>query len=950
MSEKLEPPLIDPARWQLLNEIFAAALELGPEQQHRLLELRCAGDQALQNEASALLAATRVADRQGFLGSDVFADGVSVVANDEITPGTIIGGYRIVREIGRGGMGAVYLASREGFHQEVALKIIKRGMDTDQIIRRFIQERDVLASLNHPNIARLLDGGHTTDGLPFIAMEYVEGQTITEFCDQKRLNIDDRIVLFRKVCRAVAYAHHNLVVHRDIKPSNLLVTPDGEPKLLDFGIAKLLSPAASGDTIELTVAGANLMTPDYASPEQIRGDRVTTVSDIYSLGVLLYELLCGRRPFRLSDRSSAEILKIVSEQEPSAPSTAAFTKAEPVPEGHTKRILSPETIAASRNEHPPRLRKRLRGDLDNIVLTALRKDPQRRYSSVEQFSEDLQRHLSGLPVVARPSTLGYQVGKFVKRNRAAVSFATLALVALLAGLSIAVWQAAVARQERARAEQRFEEVRKLANTLVSGWDKDIPESLVSNQVRGRIADISIQYLDNLARETNDPMLLKELARAYLSVGHEYSYQFIYEEQARSSLDKAETIGRRLLTNAPDDVEAKRLLAETLEQYDGSFGERDRTDSLSRRLEIVKLHEGIVAANADDLQASFDLANSYARYGLVLKRVGRFEEAHGFYREATETRKRRIEKLERIATTTEDQIKLSGAYSYLAGDQANHLKEYQAAADNLRRALQIAERVFEEDPGNNSAVFSATTTAFGLGLIAKQSGDFSGALETFRKSLRFARVATERSRYYVRKEHDSLMEIAETLHELGQPDEAVKALRESLELRRKFTEREKENLRTYFGHAYVLYGAARLLTRMNRLDEAREAFLEAEQSHLKVLAGDSNNIANRRNLATLYLTLGDVGSGLGVCSFQRAIDYDAISESYEYCPPELKARAGGGLNAQARTYYQKAADILSKLKAENRFEHNDFKTLDLAQEKLQASAGSYQRAEMNRTGA
>lgn len=941
MSEKLEPPLVDPARWQLLNEIFAAALELGPEQQHRLLEQRCAGDQALQNEASALLAATRVADRQGFLGADVFADGVSVVANDEITPGTIIGGYRIVREIGRGGMGAVYLALREGFHQEVALKIIKRGMDTDQIIRRFLQERDVLASLNHPNIARLLDGGHTTDGLPFIAMEYVEGQTITEFCDQKRLSIDDRIVLFRKVCKAVAYAHHNLVVHRDIKPSNLLVTPDGEPKLLDFGIAKLLSPAASGNTIELTVVGANLMTPDYASPEQIRGERVTTVSDIYSLGVLLYELLCGRRPFRLRDRPSAEILKIVSEQEPSAPSTAALTKAEPVPEGYTKRNLSPETLAASRNEQPARLRKRLRGDLDNIVLTALRKDPQRRYSSVEQFSEDLQRHLSGLPVLARPSTLGYQVGKFVQRNRSAVAFATLALVALLAGLSIAVWQAVVARQERARAEQRFEEVRKLANTLVSGWDKDIPASLVSNQVRGRIADISIQYLDNLAQETNDPTLLKELGRAYVSVGHEYSYQFIHEEKARSSLGKAEAIARRLITNAPDDVEAKRLLAETLEQYDGSFGERDRTDSLRRRLEIVKLHEGIIAANADDLQTSFDLANSYARYGLVLKRVGRFEEAQEFYREATETRKRRIEKLEKTATTTEDQIKLSNAYSYLAGDQANHLKEYQAAAENFRRALQIAERVFEKDPENNSAVSAATTSAFGLGLVMKHFGDFSGALETFRKSLRFARLAIGRSPsgYYVRKEYDSLMEIAETLHELGQPNEAVEALRESVELRRKFTEREKENLRAHVGNAYFLYGGAKLLTRMNRMDEARAALLEAEQSHLKVLAGDPNHIANRRDLATLYLTLGDFGSGLGVCSFQRAIDYDAINESYRYCPPELKARAGRGLNPQSRTYYQKAADILAKLKAENRFEHNDFKTLDLAQEKLRFSGGS-----------
>ncbi len=949
MSEKLEPPPVDPARWQQLNEIFAAALGLGPEQQHKLLEQRCVGDQALRDEAAALLAATHVANRDGFLGADLFAEGARLVAIDEVTPGTIIGEYRIVREVGRGGMGAVYLAIREGFHQQVALKIIKRGMDTDQIIRRFIQERDVLASLNHSNIARLLDGGHTTDGLPFIAMEYVEGQTITEFCDQKRLAIEDRIVLFRKVCKAVAYAHHNLVVHRDIKPSNILVTPDGEPKLLDFGIAKLLSPTASGNTVDLTVAGANLMTPDYASPEQIRGDRVTTVSDIYSLGVLLYELLCGHRPFQFKNRPSAEILKIVSEQEPSAPSTAALTKAEALPEGHTKRILSPETVAASRNEQPARLRKRLRGDLDNIVLTALRKDPQRRYSSVEQFSEDLQRHLSGLPVVARPATLGYQVGKFVQRNRTAVSFATLALVALLAGLSIAVWQAVVARQERARAEQRFEEVRKLANTLVSGWDKDIPESLVSNQVRGRIADISIQYLDNLARETNDPALLKELTRAYISVGHNYSSQLIYEEKARSSLSKAEAIARRLLTQAPNDVEAKRLLAEALGQYDGPFGELERIDSLRRRLEIVKIHEGILAENVDDLRGLFDLANSYAHYGSILKRVGRFEEAEGFYRRATETRKRRVVKLERTATTSEDQVKLSSTYVYLAGDQAYHLREYQAAADNLRRAVQIAEQVFANDPEGKSSLFAVTTAAAELGSVLKRAGDFSGALEAFRKSLKFSRLSISRwpNAYNFRKEYDSLMEIAESLHELGQPRAAMEALSESFELRRKLTESEKDILRAHGGQAYLFFGGAKLLTRMNRLDEALVAFREAEQSQLRVLAGYPSQINNRRNLATLYLTLGDLAAGLGVCSFQRARDYDLISESYQYCPPESKNLQGGRVNAQARAYYQKATDILTQFKAENFSDLVDLKNLDLAHAKLQASGGSWQLSQLTR---
>src|SRR5688572_4055932 len=328
MSERHEMTTMDPARWQRLNEIFAVALELDPERENDFLRQTCDGDEELQGEVEAILAAARSADRKGFLDADVFAAGAQVLVENEIAPGTEIGPYRVVKEIGRGGMGAVYLAQREDFQQQVALKIIKRGMDTDAIVRRFVQERDVLASLNHPNIARLLDGGMTADSLPFIAMDYVEGLTITEFCDQNKLSIEERLALFRKVCGAVTYAHQNLVVHRDIKPSNILVAADGEPKLLDFGIAKLLSHDPSGNTIEPTVTGANLMTPEYASPEQIRGDRITTASDIYSLGVLLYELLCGRRPFRFKDCLASDVLRIISEREPDAPSTAASTVEE----------------------------------------------------------------------------------------------------------------------------------------------------------------------------------------------------------------------------------------------------------------------------------------------------------------------------------------------------------------------------------------------------------------------------------------------------------------------------------------------------------------------------------------------------------------------------------------------------------------------------------------------
>lgn len=270
-------------------------------------------------------------------------------------------------------------------------------MDWDEIVRRFRRERQVLAALNHPHIARLLDGGTTDEGLPFFAMEFVEGIPITKYCDQLKFNIEGRLQLFRKVCGAVSYIHQNSIIHRDLKPSNILVTDDGAPKLLDFGIAKILMPQGFLTTVEQTATGVQLFTPQYASPEQVRGERGTRSSDIYSLGVLLYELLCGHQPLQLKNRSPLEVLKLVSKQEPIAPSTAALTTEEIVRDENTQELLSPETVADLRQDSPDKLQRRLRGDLDNITLKALRKEPEQRYKSVEELSEDIRRHLEKFP-------------------------------------------------------------------------------------------------------------------------------------------------------------------------------------------------------------------------------------------------------------------------------------------------------------------------------------------------------------------------------------------------------------------------------------------------------------------------------------------------------------------------------------------------------------------------
>src|SRR5450755_2635705 len=306
-------------RWARVKELFEAAVDLDPNQRTALLDKECGGDEALRGEIESLLKSDEGSD--GFIEQPAFEIPRDIFTEEEPLAGRQFGAYQVIREIGRGGLGAVYLAARadDQYRKQVAIKVIRRGLDTDDIIRRFRTERQILAQLDHPNIARLIDGGTTDDGLPYFVMEYVNGEPINAYCDANALPTTERLTLFRKVCAAVTYAHQNLVIHRDLKPSNILVTQEGEPKLLDFGIAKLLS---TGDELfTQTIPALRVMTPEYASPEQVKGDKIMTTSDVYSLGVLLYELLTGQRPYRLKTRTPEEIARAITEQEPERPST-----------------------------------------------------------------------------------------------------------------------------------------------------------------------------------------------------------------------------------------------------------------------------------------------------------------------------------------------------------------------------------------------------------------------------------------------------------------------------------------------------------------------------------------------------------------------------------------------------------------------------------------------------
>lgn len=507
-------------------EIVKSALELATEEDARLyLDEACAGDAEIRAEVDSLLKfQTKASHFVDQIALNVAAE--ALIQDGALAGDQLIGDYRILSKIGAGGMGDVYLAEDIQLHRKVALKLVRAAMRTDDIVARFRHEEQILAGLNDPNIAHLYGGGVTANGLPFFVMEHVDGLRIDEYCRRHELATEAKLQLFRKVCSAVHYAHQHLVIHRDLKPSNILVTAAGEPKLLDFGIAKLLKADETAPAATLM----GVMTPDYASPEQVRGESITTASDVYSLGVIFYELLTGHSPYQVKTRSPAEIARAITEQEPKRPSTVA---AAPTPQ---EVLATPSSPGRNRLRRGRRinLRRRgrrryeLRGDLDNIALMALRKEPERRYASVAQFSEDIRRHLDGLPVIARKDTFGYRAAKFIARNKIGVAAAALVFLAIIAGMTVSIWEARLAAKERDQARLKTEQAEQLNKFLQSILSAASPEE------KGKDATV-IQVLDDAAERIDTEFSTQpELrAQALLTIGQTYTWLGLMEKAEKT---------------------------------------------------------------------------------------------------------------------------------------------------------------------------------------------------------------------------------------------------------------------------------------------------------------------------------------------------------------------------------------------------------------------------------
>ncbi|MEM7350612.1 MAG: tetratricopeptide repeat protein [Acidobacteriota bacterium] len=743
-------------RGRKIKDIFQAALEQSPENRPVFLAEACAGDNDLQAEVESLLlwdvkAADRIDSLEGAIAS------VAAEANARPAAGEAfdIGAYRVLREIGQGGLGTVYLAERadEQYHQQVAIKVVRRDRIDADLLQRFRQERQILAQLDHPWIARLLDGGTTDDGLPYVVMEHIEGESIDRYCDRHKLSIDARLELFRQVCSAVHYAHQNLVIHRDIKPSNILVTREGTPKLLDFGIAKLLD-SDTDDTLAAgsgpdptrfeTLTGLAPLTPHYASPEQFRGEPLTTASDVYSLGILLYRLVSGHSPYQFPSRRSQDFERIICETEPERPSTAILTRHDD-PGGP----LSRAQICADRESTPEKLRKRLVGDLDNIVLMALRKEPERRYASAEQLAEDLRRHAEQLPVIARPATALYRAGKFAARHRLSLAIAAsvlLLLSALVAGYT------RLLGQERDRAEVEAATKTAVVDYLTGLFGELDPDHRADSQGLS-----ALELLDLGAEKIRDELTESPAIQAEVMDEIGKVYRDLRDfERAESILQDALTLRQRHFgPRHPDVAESLNTLGEVQYWLARLRGQTDKFEPAARHLRQAAAIYASVLDEHDP--ATLRNLNNLA---VLERRQENYEEAEELFRQLLAKQRSLAEPpILDIATTLHN-----------LGVVLGWLERYEEALEHYDQAIAIKnEHLGEGNQQTAETLASLASLHFRRGEYAAAAEGFAQVRTIFRRLLGDHHIDVARVTFRLAQAHEGE----------GQPERAAELYRAAI---------------------------------------------------------------------------------------------------------------------------------------------------------------------------
>ena len=781
-------------RWGEIKAVLAGVLETDPQERTATLDRLCREDAELRREVEALLA---YEDQAEALLNTGLAPGASLRAETPVPQA--IGHYRVLRELGHGGMGVVYLGERADgqYRKQVAIKLITSGRSDARMERRFRRERQILAQLEHNGIARLLDGGTTAEGQPYFVMEYIEGLALVDYCDRGRLGIAARLRLFLEVCDAVAYAHQQLIVHRDLKPGNILVTKEGTPKLLDFGLGRVLDAEAGED--ETTLAGFPLLTPAYASPEQVRGEPYTVSSDVYSLGVILYELLSGRRPYKVPTGSYLELARVISEQGPAPLSQAG---AQSPVEDAEKRCLA-----------PGQLRRQLEGDLERIAAKALAKDPRIRYRDVPELAADLRRHLEGRPVLARPATLRYRASKLVRRHKVAVPVIALAAL-LIIGFAATTWW------EARRAQRRFAEVRSLAHSVMFELHDAIDKLPGSTAARELLVRRALEYLQNLSREAgSNADLQREVAIGYerIAVVQGYlgesnlgqvetalesfrkseeilerlrgrdpsdrsllhDYQRVLNELAvaygsSGNFQKSEETARKSVTAAEADVRAAPadpfaisnlstadgVLADKFtaqEQYTQAIPLREKTEELARR--VVELKPG-------DVVSARNLALAEKKLGALYGVTQRYKECRQEYERARDIDEQRCA---RYPTDMHSKLDLSYDYSDL-GWVAARQGAYDDALVSHRRALALREEAAKADPNDRRASSSVASSTDRIGVVLHRKGDLNGSLTELESAATlYEKLAdtTAPDWQTVRSLAEVQVDIAETLVDMGE---------------------------------------------------------------------------------------------------------------------------------------------------------------------------------------